>query len=122
MAGTVRNYYGMLNVGSDGQNYRVRDIAERVAAAFPGCTTSFGEPGADNRSYRVSFAKIEDRLPGFACAWDADRGARQLAEVFRRVALDDATFRGRGHTRLAQIQHLMATGQLDRELYWTPLP
>ena len=36
-------------------------------------------------------------------------------------ALDDATFRGRGHTRLAQIQHLMSTGQLDRELYWTPI-
>jgi len=123
LAAPVEDVAGeVLNVGSDAQNYRVRDIAERVAAAFPGCTTSFGEPGADNRSYRVSFAKIEDRLPGFACAWDADRGARQLAEVFRRVALDDATFRGRGHTRLAQIQHLMATGQLDRELYWTPLP
>jgi nucleoside-diphosphate-sugar epimerase len=121
LAAPVEDVAGeVLNVGSDGQNYRVRDIAERVAAAFPGCTTSFGEPGADNRSYRVSFAKIEDRLPGFACAWDADRGARQLAEVFRRVALDDATFRGRGHTRLAQIQHLMSTGQLDRELYWTP--
>jgi nucleoside-diphosphate-sugar epimerase len=111
----------VFNVGSDAQNYQVRDIAERVAAAFPGCTTSFGEPGADNRSYRVSFAKIHDRLPGFSCDWDADSGARQLRAVFERVQLDAATFTGRGHTRLAQLEHLLRTSQIDRELFWTPL-
>jgi nucleoside-diphosphate-sugar epimerase len=109
----------VFNVGSDDQNYRVRDIAEKVAAAFPGCTTSYGPPGADNRSYRVSFAKISERLPGFSCDWDADRGAAQLAEVFSQVRLDDATFTGRGHTRLKQLQHLLDTAQLDRSLFWT---
>ena len=44
-----------FNVGDDAQNYRVRQIAEIVAAAFPGCSISFGAPSADNRSYRVSF-------------------------------------------------------------------
>ena len=109
----------VFNVGSDEQNYQVRDIAERVAKAFPGCTTSFGPPGADNRSYRVDFTKIATRLPGFACEWDADRGAAQLAEVFSRIALDEATFTGRGHTRLKQLEHLLATAQIDRELFWT---
>ena len=109
----------VLNVGSDAQNYQVRDIAERVAAAFPGCTTSFGAPGADNRSYRVDFSKISSVLPPFACAWDADSGARQLREVFDAVQLDDATFTGRGHTRLLQLQHLIGTGQVDEKLFWT---
>jgi nucleoside-diphosphate-sugar epimerase len=109
----------VFNVGSDDQNYQVRDIAERVAAAFPGCTTSFGAPGADNRSYRVDFIKITTRLPGFSCDWDADRGARQLAEVFSRIDLDSATFTGRGHTRLAQLSHLLQTAQVDEHLFWT---
>ena len=109
----------VFNVGSDEQNYQVRDIAERVAAAFPGCTTSFGEAGADNRSYRVDFAKISTRLPGFSCEWDADRGAQQLAEVFARIDLDVATFTGRGHTRLKQLEHLLGTAQLDERLFWT---
>jgi nucleoside-diphosphate-sugar epimerase len=109
----------VFNVGSDAQNHRVREIAEKVAAAFPGCTTTFGPPGPDNRSYRVSFAKISERLPGFACSWDADSGAAQLAEVFRRIRLDEATFTGRGHTRLAQLSHLLATGQVDADLFWT---
>lgn len=109
----------VFNVGSDEQNYQVRDIAERVAAAFPGCTTSFGGAGADNRSYRVSFEKIATQLPGFSCDWDADRGAQQLAEVFGRIALDEQTFTGRGHTRLKQLEHLLRTSQVDEHLYWT---
>ena len=109
----------VFNVGSDDQNYQVRDIAERVAKAFPGCTTSFGEAGADNRSYRVDFSKIHAQLPGFSCDWDADRGAAQLAEVFSRISLDEATFSGRGHTRLKQLEHLLQTAQVDDHLYWT---
>lgn len=109
----------VFNVGSNEQNYQVRDIAERVAAAFPGCTTSFGEPGADNRSYKVNFDKIHAQLPGFSCDWDADRGAQQLHDVFAAVDMDAATFTGRGHTRLKQLEHLLQTKQIDSDLFWT---
>src|ERR1700709_846369 len=88
----------VLNVGSDAQNYQVREIAEVVADAFPGCRLSFGPAGADNRSYKVSFDKIQQVLPGFSCQWDAARGAQQLHDVFERIQLDEATFTGRGHT------------------------
>ncbi|MFC3688703.1 NAD-dependent epimerase/dehydratase family protein [Aquipuribacter hungaricus] len=112
----------VLNVGSDEQNYTVRDIAEIVASEFPGCEVSFGPPGADNRSYKVSFAKIRQVLPGYECDWDARKGAAQLREVFQRIDLDTATFTGRGHTRLKQIEHLMRTHQVDDSLYWTVRP
>ena len=108
----------VLNVGTDENNYTVREIAETVGAEFPGCEVSFGPPSADNRSYRVSFGKIHEVLPSFSCEWDAAKGAAQLHQVFERVALDAETFTGRGHTRLKQIQYLMATGQVDSALYW----
>lgn len=108
----------VLNVGSDENNYTVREIAEAIAEAFPGCRLSFGEPGADTRSYRVSFAKIREVLPGFRTEWDARRGAAELRAVFARVGLDADTFLGRGHTRLRQIEHLLATGQVDEQLRW----
>ena len=38
-----------------------------------------------------------------------------------RIDLDTATFAGRGHTRLLQLQHLIDTGQLDDELFWRKL-
>ena len=108
----------ILNVGSNDQNYRVREIAEIVAATIPGCVTSFGPPSADNRSYRVTFDKIGAVLPGFRCAWDARAGAGELAEVFRSIDLDAALFGSRGFTRLDQLQYLIRTAQLDGDLRW----
>lgn len=112
----------VLNVGADSNNYTVREIAETVGAEFPGCEVSFGEPSADNRSYRVSFAKIREVLPGFETDWDAAAGTAQLHRVFEQIAMDTETFTGRGHTRLAQIEHLLKTGQVDPQLFWTVNP
>ncbi|GAA5534555.1 SDR family oxidoreductase [Deinococcus aluminii] len=107
-----------FNVGSTAQNYRVREIAEIVAEAFPGCRLSFGENGADNRSYRVNFDKIHAALPNFRCAWDARRGAQQLAALFERIDLRASDFEWRGYTRLKQLEYLLHTGQIDRDFYW----
>jgi nucleoside-diphosphate-sugar epimerase len=109
----------VFNVGDSAQNYQVKEIADAVATVFPGCATTFGDNGGDTRSYRVDFAKINSVLPGFACEWDALRGARQLYDVFARIGLDLDTFTGRGHTRLKQLQYLISTRQLDAELFWT---
>ena len=109
----------VFNVGHDADNYQVREIAQIVAGVYPGCELSFGQAGADNRSYRVSFAKIHAQLPGFRCRWDARKGAAQLHEVFTRIGLDQAGFDARPFTRLKQLKYLSATGQLDEELFWT---
>jgi len=109
----------VYNVGATEQNYRVREIAEIVGAQFRGCELTFGSSGGDNRSYRVSFEKINNKLPGFCCDWDARLGAHQLYQVFHSIDLDSATFTGRGHTRLLQLQHLINTGQVDDSLFWS---
>ena len=107
----------VFNVGSNRNNCTVKEIAETVAAEFDGCELSFGEPSADNRSYRVAFDRVEREL-GLRCQWDIARGAAQLHAVFAAVALDRSTFEGRGHTRLTQIQHLLTTRQVDDQLFW----
>jgi nucleoside-diphosphate-sugar epimerase len=109
----------VFNVGSNSQNYQVHEIARAVADAFPGCEVVFGDSGGDHRSYRVCFDKIASALPGFSCDWDAHRGARHLARLFRQISLDAETFTGRGHVRLKQLQHLIATRQIDANLFWT---
>jgi nucleoside-diphosphate-sugar epimerase len=111
----------ILNVGSDAQNYRIREVAEIVGRVFEGCTVTFGENGGDNRSYRVGFEKIRRRLDGFECRWSAERGARQLHEVFSRIGLGKEMFGHRAFTRLQQLKHLIATRQIDAEFYWRPL-
>jgi nucleoside-diphosphate-sugar epimerase len=58
----------VFNVGQDSDNYRVREIAQIVASEFPGCEVIAGPPSKDNRSYRVSFARIHRELPGLEAA------------------------------------------------------
>src|SRR5207249_714594 len=72
-----------FNIGSNGQNYRVKEIAGKVAQVFTGCELSFGTQGADNRSYRVNFDKVRKHLPKFECEWDADRGVQQFHALFK---------------------------------------
>jgi nucleoside-diphosphate-sugar epimerase len=108
----------IFNVGRSDANYRIREIAETVADVFPGCEVSFGPPSGDNRSYRVSFDKIHERLPNFQCAWDARKGAIQLRDVFERIDMPAAMFGFRAFTRLAQIQHLLKTRQIDDHFFW----
>jgi nucleoside-diphosphate-sugar epimerase len=109
----------VLNVGADEENYRVREIAELVAAAFPSCETTFGPPDNDGRSYRVSFEKLRKTLPGFRCRWSAEAGARQLANLFTEIGLSEERFRFRAFNRLAQLRHLLATSELDDQFFWT---
>lgn len=111
----------IFNVGDDNQNYRIREVAAIIAGAFEGCTTTFGRPSGDNRSYRTSFGKIRRHLPQFRCRWSAEHGARQLHEIFERVGLTEEMFAFRAFTRLKQLTHLIATHQIDADFFWRPL-
>lgn len=108
----------VLNVGDNDGNYRVREIAEAVADAFPNCSIAFGNNAGDNRSYRVAFDKIRQVLPGFRCEWNARRGAQQMRSLFEHIAMTEGDFNGAPFTRLKQLQHLLDTRQIDSDFYW----
>lgn len=109
-----------FNVGSDAGNHRIRDIARTVGAVFDGAPVTTGQDAGDTRSYRVSFAKIGRHLPEFHCRWNAESGARQLRDLFRRIGLTEAMFLSPPFTRLHELRHLQETGQIDAALFWTP--
>jgi len=108
----------VINVGDSGQNYRVREIAQIVSDAFPGCGLTMGSSNGDNRSYRVSFDKIKTLFPKFKCRRDATAGAHQFRELFERIQMPADVFEFRAFTRLKQIEHLINTGQVDQGLFW----
>jgi len=108
-----------MNVGSDDQCYRVIDIAQIVAASFPNCEIEVGPPSADNRSYRVSFARIGKILPQFRCQWNAQRGALQMKQLFERIGLEETDFRAPAYTRQKMVNKLRQSGLLDDRLRWT---
>ncbi|MDJ0693868.1 MAG: SDR family oxidoreductase [Mastigocoleus sp. MO_167.B18] len=108
----------IFNVGDTSNNYRVKEIAEVIASVFKGCELSFGDSGGDNRSYRVSFEKINTKLPGFKCDWNAQLGAQQLYDLFQQIDMTEDMFQFRGFTRLKQLEYLIRTQQIDENFFW----
>ena len=108
----------ILNVGNTNFNYQVKEIAEAVAKVFTGCKLSFGKNDGDNRSYKVSFEKINEVLPNFNCKRDIHQGAQELYDLFEKIELSKEIFKSRSFTRLKQLKHLINTNQLDENLYW----
>ncbi len=108
----------VFNVGDNRQNYRVKEIAEFVAAAFPGCSLEFGKNDADNRSYKVNFDKIHSVLPKFRCRTDAAAGAKEMRDMFQRIGFSKDHFAFRAFTRLSQLKHLVGSKSINSEFYW----
>ncbi len=72
-----------FNVGKNGENYRIRDVANMVAEVVPNCEVAFAEgASADIRNYRVDFTKAETKLPGFAPAWTLRAGIEELYNAY----------------------------------------
>lgn len=105
-----------FNVCRTENNYQIKDLAEIVADTVPGAKIDYAsDAGPDNRSYRVSSAKIERLIPDFKPQWDAVRGAQQLFDAVKEYGLKPADFEGRKYKRLAQLEALVAEERLDAE-------
>ena len=72
---------GVFNVGSDDQNFRIRDLARTVVEAFPGTRAEVRDV-RDPRSYRVRFARLRERW-GFRAEHSVADGVREVGAYLR---------------------------------------
>jgi nucleoside-diphosphate-sugar epimerase len=108
-----------FNTGADHLNHQVIELAEVAAAAVPGCTIEvLGQAGADQRTYKADFGKWARTFPGFEWRWNAETGARSLAEAFERLPLTPELYEDRRFVRLRWLSHLLESGELDGSLQW----
>lgn len=111
-----------LNVGRDAENYLIREVAGLVAAGVPGCVTEYagavcpGHAAADARSYRVSFARIVERLPDWAPAWTVPDGIAQVRDALAPLDLSPEVFEGPSFSRIAHLKALIADGRVGSDL------
>jgi nucleoside-diphosphate-sugar epimerase len=107
----------VFNVGRTEENFQIRQIAEIVRETVPDCRIDFAaDAGPDTRSYRVSFAKIAERVPAFRPQWTVRTGARQLYDAYRKTDLKLEEFEGPKYRRIDHIRQLLASGRLDASL------
>lgn len=109
-----------FNVGREGENYQIRDVARIVGEEVPGCAVTFADgASADTRSYRVSFAKIEERLPDWRPTWTVRDGVREVRGALTGLDLPPEVFEGPRYSRIAHLQRLLDDGALTPDLRWT---
>jgi nucleoside-diphosphate-sugar epimerase len=108
-----------FNVGRTSENYRIRGLADIVAETIPGCRVEYAPGGGpDKRCYRVTCDKIRRVLPGFRPQWTAAKGAQELYDAYRAIGLTAEDMEHGRYIRIAQIERLQKSGQLDSSLRW----
>ena len=106
-----------FNIGRTDQNYRIRELAEIVKDTVPGCRVEYAEgAGPDKRCYRVNCDKAAEKLPGFKAIWDAERGARELYDAYKKVGVTLDEFEGNRYKRIDHIKLSIEEGRIDNEL------
>src|SRR5262245_6915224 len=107
-----------FNVGSNEQNYLIRDLAQQLSE-ITRCVVEVAEgSSADQRSYRVEFGKLDRFLPALTFDWDAKRGGSELVDAYRGVGLTWADFDGDRFVRLRRLRRLLDEGAVDPSLRW----
>jgi len=79
----------VFNVGSEDQNLQVLPLARRLSEAVgvPFREDWYGDP--DNRSYRVNFAKLNERL-GYSTRFTPEDGAREIFAALKNGSVADS--------------------------------
>jgi nucleoside-diphosphate-sugar epimerase len=79
-------FSGVFNVGFNGQNLRISELADQIVRVFPETDVKVLEV-RDPRSYRVSFTRIEKSW-GLTPGHDIESGVRQVADFLHRGKAD----------------------------------
>ena len=99
----------VVNVGSNRENYQVRDILNEVKRLVPTANVVYtGEVGADPRNYRVNFDYLSELLPDFTIAYPLERGLEELHQKYKSFNFQSHHFDGDQFVRLRTLKKNLA--------------
>lgn len=132
----------ILNIGDTGNNLQILEVAQMIASQLSGCTIEFLQTGGqragddpmelirdrkitdgvDTRTYRVSFERAKEVLPGFQCQWSVGYGIQRMIQELKDLRLTKGQFRHRRFYRLQTLEDLLAAGRLTDDVRWKEAP
>lgn len=80
----------VFNVGSNEQNYQIKDVGRQVAEVFPDAEIDWHRDKEDDRSYQVDFTKIRDVID-YEVEETIVSGAREIKNAFEADRFTDYT-------------------------------
>ncbi len=94
-----------INIGTNSENYQVKDIADKVQKLLPNAKIVFtGEVGADPRNYRVNFDLLNKTLPDFQLEYNLDKGMEELFNKYKKHEFSKEDFDGNKFVRLRTLK------------------
>ena len=106
----------IFNVGSNEDNYTVREIAEKVEKIIPQSRIEYSKNASkDARSYKVNFDKIKNQI-GFKTKWKLIDGIENIYEDFKRRQFTKNDFNDKKFYRVKYINWLLEKGLIDSNL------
>ncbi|HBE89891.1 MAG: hypothetical protein A3E37_03235 [Candidatus Andersenbacteria bacterium RIFCSPHIGHO2_12_FULL_46_9] len=104
-----------FNIGQAANNRQVRDIAAKVQQVIAGSKIIIkSESTRDERTYRVSFDKIEQA--GWQAKWSINQGVQDLVQIFRKRGFDNEDSKFNGYYTLRRYRAMMQAGLMSNTL------
>lgn len=105
MAPKERIHNQTVNIGSNQENYQVKEILNKVQSLIPKARVIYtGEIGADPRNYRVNFDLLSQLLPNFSLSYTLERGMEELYQRFVDYGFRASDFDGDQFVRLRTLK------------------
>ena len=99
-----------VNIGSNKENYQVKDVADFVQQLLPDSKIVFtGEVGNDPRNYRVNFDLLNKLIPDFGLEYNLESGMSELYNKFKELKFSFADFEGDKFVRLRTLKNRLNT-------------
>lgn len=106
-----------VNVGSEGWNYQVRELAEAVAASIAGTSIDINRDAPpDRRSYRVNFDLFRKLAPRHQPRMTLEGAVADLKDGLAAAGLSDPNYRSSQLVRLNVLSRAIDAGKLGSDL------
>ena len=106
-----------FNVGTNEENYQIKEIAEQVEKTVPDSHVEIlNKTGPDERTYRVDFSKLKKTLPQFKPTWNLRKGVEEIYQAYKGFGLTEKDFESPKYFRVRWIRHLIESEILDHKL------
>ena len=102
----------LFNVGDNSLNYSIREISEIISELTKVENIEIGEKDPDQRSYYLSFDKLNKTFTNFKIEKNMEKGVNDLILNFNSYQLTG------NERRLTKLNKLVDKKMLDTNLYW----
>ena len=104
----------LVNIGTEGLNHTVKDVAKIVSKLTNVEDISFGKSDGDARSYFVNFSKVSKLFPNFEFKYQVHDGVNEIVDNFESVILNKNNSK-----RIKRINELIDSKKINTKLFWT---